>query len=400
MWIRNWYSSKAGKGGARTAAVWLAAGALVLGACGGADTDDPPAGQTSQAPASAPAEDGPEGAEAVSAASQPADTNAETEDGAAEGEPESLSDYLGFDYQDPDAAAAQFAEAERRAQEMIALCMAREGFEYIPVNPANTQGAVQVIGDDSEEYAREYGFGITTWYGSGESDGRAPGTEDDPNQAIQTAMSESEREAYMEALYGPPVADDEGAESFEGEVIFGGGCRGGAYQEVQGQMIRMMQLLGPSLQELGERIQADPRVAAAEEGWSACMADRGYRYETQDEMYTEAFSDFGDRLDEIIGPGGGAVDPFEGWTEEEVEIFLAENSEQAIEDFYEQAQSEARASVDQEALAALQQEERDLASANAECGRDLLAVYDEVWPEYEQGFIDENREQLAQVRDG
>lgn len=398
MWIRNWHPGKAG--GARTAAVWLTAGALALGACGGADTDDPPSSQTSRAAASAPAEQEAEGAEAVSAASEPADTNAEEpEDGAAEGGPESLSDYLGFDFQDPDAAAAQFAEAERRAQEIIALCMAREGFEYIPVNPANTQGAVQVIGDDSEEYAREYGFGITTRYGSEEPDGRGSGTED-PNRAIQAAMSESERAAYMEALYGPPVADDEGAAAFEGEEIFGSGCQGGAYQEVQGRLIRMMQLLGPSLQELGERIQADPRVAEAEEGWSACMADRGYRYETQDEMYTEVFTDFGERLDEIIGPGGGAVDPFEGWTEEEVEIFLAENSEQAIEDFYEQAQSEARAGVDQEALAALQQEERDLATANAECGQDLLAVYDEVWPEYEQGFIDENREQLAQVRDG
>ena len=117
-------------------------------------------------------------------------------------------------------------------------------------------------------------------------------------------------------------------------------------------------------------------------------------------MFASISTDFGGRLDEIIGPDGGAVDPFEGWTEEQVETFLAENSQEEIDDFYEQAQSEARAAVDQEAVAALQQEERDLAAANFECGRDLQDVLEEVWPEYEQGFISENREQLEEVRDG
>ena len=376
----------------RAAAVWLAA-ALAAGACGGGS----PAAETSSGtPAST---ESPSGAEAGAepAGEEPAGAGSEA---AGEDEPESLSDYLGFDIDDPDASAAQFAESERRAQELIALCMAAEGFEYVPVDPAATSFSVQVDDAGTEEYARDYGFGITTWYGREESAGQESAAAD-PNEAIQAAMSESERGAYMEALFGPPATDEEGEEAFDDlEQVFGAGCQGEAYREVQGRLIRMFQLLGPALQDMTERMEADPRVAEASGGWSACMADRGYLYEDQNAMYGEVFEDFGNRLDEIIGPGGGFVDPFEGWTTEEVETFMAENSEQEIEDFYEQARSEARAGVDQDAVAALQQEERDLAVANFECGRELEDVMEEVWPEYERGFIEENREQLGQVRDG
>lgn len=369
----------------RAAALWLAL-ALAAGACGGGSTS---VETTSGDPSSTePPNDAGAGAE-------PAGTEA-----AGEDEPESLSDYLGFSIDDPDAAAVQFEESERRAQELIALCMAAEGFEYVPVDPAGS-GLVQAGFDSgSEEYAREYGFGITTWYGREESDGQESGAAD-PNEPILAAMSESERGAYTEALYGPPAADDEGVEAFDDlDQVFGAGCQGEAYREVQGRLLRMFQLLGPALQDLNERMEADSRVAAASEGWSACMADRGYRYEDQNAMFEVIFQDFGNRLDELVGPDGGFVDPFEDWTREEVETFMAENSEQEIQDFYEQARSEARAGVDQEAVAALQQEERDLAVANFECGQELQDVLEEVWPEYEQGFIEENREQLGQVRDG
>lgn len=374
----------------RAAAVWLAA-ALAAGACGGGS---PGVETSSGTPSSTESQNGTEaGAEPV------VEESAEPE-AAGEDEPESLSDYLGFDIDDPDAAAVQFEESERRAQELIALCMAAEGFEYVPVDPAGSGSVQASFQDGSEEYAREYGFGITTWYGREESDGQESGPAD-PNEAIRAAMSESEQGAYTEALYGPPATDDEGAEALDDpEQVFGAGCQGEAYREVQGRLIRMFQLLGPALEDLTERMDADPRVAEASGGWSACMADRGYRYENQNELYELVFQDFSSRLDEIIGPDRGFVNPFEGWTAEEVETFMAENSEQEIEDFTEQARSEARAGVDQEAVAALQQEERDLAVANVECGRELQDVYQEVWSEYEQGFIEENREQLGQVRDG
>ena len=374
----------------RAAALWLAL-ALAAGACGGGS----PSVETASGDPSSTEPPNDAGAGAEPAGEETAGTEA-----AGEDEPESLSDYLGFSIDDPDAAAVQFEESERRAQELIALCMAGEGFEYVPVDPAGS-GLVQAGFDTgSEEYAREYGFGITTWYGREESDGQESGAAD-PNESIVAAMSESERGAYMEALYGPPAADDEGVEAFDDlDQAFGAGCQGEAYREVQGRLLRMFQLLGPALQDMNERMEADSRVAAASEGWSACMADRGYRYEDQNAMFEVIFQDFGDRLDEIVGPDGGFVDPFEGWTREEVETFMAENSEQEIQDYYEQARSEARAGVDQEAVAALQQEERDLAVADFECGRELQDVLEEVWPEYEQGFIEENREQLGQVRDG
>ena len=146
---------------ARAASVWLTSAALLLGACGGGstgDADDADPGQTSRAEAPAETE-----GTAVDETAATAEAEA-----PGDGEPESLSDYLGFDLEDPDAAAAQFQESERRAQELMALCMGREGFEYVPFT--STAGLQADFQDDSEEYAREYGFGITTWYGREEPD--------------------------------------------------------------------------------------------------------------------------------------------------------------------------------------------------------------------------------------
>ena len=51
-----------------------------------------------------------------------------------------------------------------------------------------------------------------------------------------------------------------------------------------------------------------------------------------------------------------------------------------------------------EALAALQQEEIDLAVADFECRGDYWEVYQEVSEEYEAEFIAENRAILEEIR--
>ena len=373
--------------------------ALVVTACGGSSTGDTGAGETSRE--ETPGGGAEAGGTVTEASTEP---TAQTTEGGADGEPDSLADFLGFDFDDPDALDAQLQENERRAQELIAVCMAREGFEYVPV--ASTAGpdmAVRRLVLDEEEYAREHGFGITTWYGNGEAGEGDSGSTDDPNEAIMATMSDPEREAYLEALFGPAETDDEGIQRRGDVPIFGDageGCRGEAYEEVQGSIRQFIQTLGPALGELNQRVQADLRVEEANQAWSTCMADEGFQYGSLTEVFRYAFVELGQRLDEIVGTAGGAFDPFEGWTDEEVEAFHAERTDEEIDDFVQQARDQAQADIDQEALSALQQEERDLAIANYVCGRDLQKVLDEVFPEYEQEFIDQNRGQLEQLRDG
>ena len=304
-------------------------------------------------------------------------------------EPETFAELLGYDTDDPDAAQASAAADHRRFEEMIARCMADQGFEYVPaIRPVG--GSRPVL--DEEEFARERGFGITTWYGQetmSESD------EDewvDPNTAIFVAMSESERYAYEDALWG---LDEQGTDPDTGEQIIDdsdGGCRGQAYDEVYGFPDEVWQSLGPARDEVFQRVLADPRYLEADRVWSECMADRGYTYAGVKQMSEGIYEDFESRLDEITSPGG-FINPYKELTADEV----AALSEDERNDLIEQAEAEAMANIDQEALSALQQEERDLAVANFECGQKLIEVTEELEREYEGRFIRENREMIDEL---
>lgn len=334
----------------------------------------------------------------------------EGDDASEETEEESTSvaAFFGFDPNDPDAAAANSARLSMRQQELVATCMTNQGFEYVPaVVPIDGQDFVF----DEEEYARERGFGISTstWLTDGGSTsadgvtvefGSAPDQWEDPNQAIVEALSESEREAYNNTLYGEiselefssDLSDSESGPT--DEDLWGGGCMGEAAKEVYGMADEAFRELESLFDELQQRVESDPRVVEASEGWTACMADRGYDYQTVDELWT-GLDEYHNRYNELVN----IPNPFEGWTEEDIEIFFETSSEEAISDFYAQNQSEARQGVDQEALAALQQEEKDLAVANYECGEKQREVTQEVTEEFESQFIAENRDVLEQARD-
>ena len=369
-----------------------AALALALAACGGGSTGGGAPEPADSAPVQAPETPASE-VEASEVEGTPAETGGRDEAGEPEDDgdgeqPETLAEYLGFDLDDPDATAAQAKEMERRMQESTARCMAQEGFEYIPaVDPGSSAFTISGTAFDQEEYVREQGFGITTWYGREET-GQASGAAwVDPNKAIVEAMSESESSAYYEALYGYQTESSEGADQ--------SGCQGKAFQEVYGQMERMFEELGPMLDEMYQRFLADPRYQEATGEWSGCMSDRGYVYDDVEQMYDTVYTDFGRRLDELVG----SSDPFDGWTQEQTEAFYEENSDEEIEDFFQQARIDAREAVDQEALAALQQEEIDLAVANFKCSESFQETVAELQQEYESEFIGKNRGLLDELRE-
>ena len=338
-----------------------------------------------------------------------------SENGAEE---TSVAAFFGFDPNDPDASAAQFARLNMRQQDLVAACMRNQGFEYVPaVPPIDAQDFVF----DEEEYAREQGFGISIEWRGGDS---ILEQWVNPNQAIEEGLSASERNAYQEALYGTPTGlefgsipssglesgddDSASAEEFASaeeleaseveseleESFWGGGCTGEASQEVYGKVDEVYSELEPMFTELQERVESDPRVVEASREWTTCMADRGYDFQTVEELWDRGLEEIRTRHNELIGRS----DPFAGWTEEEVEIFWETSSPEAIDDFYEQHESQTRQDVDQEALAALQQEERDLAVANYECGEKQREIAQEVTQELESKFISENRDTLERAR--
>lgn len=305
-------------------------------------------------------------------------------------EPATLDSFFGFDPNDPDASQEQFRRWEMRQQELIATCMANQGFEYVP---AATPSSIIGVAFDEEQFAREQGFGISTRYDAiDENDPSGQWT--DPNEAIVAAMSESERNAYYEGLYGAETGLEAGAEESDA-TFWGGGCQGGAAQEVFGQAEAIFSELEPLLTDLQERVDADPRMADADQGWTACMSDRGYQYESADDIWNTALDDLQQRYQAIAG----GSDPFAGWSDEEIQEFVANSSPQELDDFYAQFEQQSRQDVDQEALTALQEEEIALAVANYECGEARRQLEQEVRSEYEKEFIQQNRDALLRARD-
>jgi hypothetical protein len=361
---------------------WLALIVLLLvAACGGGNAADPEATGTD------------EGA---------------SEESSSEGE--TMADFFGYGTEDPEAQEAEYREQEARIQESIRQCMAEAGFEYQPVLPP--EGSFMVGEEwDEEEYVRTQGFGITTWYGNEELNEPVPEEEYiDPNQEMLEGMSESESTAWYEALYGTPeqqeeasktVVDPETGEEYMEMTGYGPGCSGEAYEAEYGSMDdtnALWEELQPEMDAMYQQVQADPRIVELDEEWAACMAERGFEYESATAMQESVYTDFQARFDEIVGPNGGYADPFEGWTQEEMDAFFEEKTQEEIDAFFAAAQEEAEQSVDMEALAALQQEEIDLAVADFECRGDYYEVYQEVSEEYEADFIAENRAMLEEIR--
>jgi len=165
----------------------------------------------------------------------------------------------------------------REQQESIAACMSELGFNYTPVPMTVTvQVADPTTGPQQGtlEWAQQWGFGISTdpWSegaGGGTSWGWSPAGED-PNQALVDAMSDAEREAWNEALWGTPQ---------EGEWDpMQAGCQGQA-QAAQWETIQtpsQFEALEAEMNRVWEQTSNDPRMATLNAAWASCLTDAGY----------------------------------------------------------------------------------------------------------------------------
>jgi hypothetical protein len=184
---------------------------------------------------------------------------------------------------------------ERRSEEAIARCMARQGFEYIPdpisftVKPG--PGGSQIISQNNptfpdlppDQFAARYGYGIST--------APAPSQQKDPldrNQAIVEKMSVSERVAYYQALYGTSIQLDSRGDLTNTITSSDDSCEGRAAaafpddpaQQTQAKKVDRVKTSYQSLLDrvsaLNDQELADPRVRAATQTWSSCLAAAGF----------------------------------------------------------------------------------------------------------------------------
>ena len=266
----------------------------------------------------------------------------------------SIEDQLGFDL-------AGIQRRQTKVENLIRDCMKVKGFDYSPIDPAAQRAAL--VGSATlteEDFEKQFGYGITTLY---EQRRREAST--GPNADYRTSLSVNQRPAYDSALYGKNVGTTFATAVDTGDFADLGGCTKEATDQAFGG-VETLTTLQTKLDELDARIEADPRVAAANKAWSACMGEAGYKNLVKPDEVDGVLEE---KLEDIVGP---AIRPGVGGA--------------------------AAADYDKKDLADLQRYEVAIVKADIECEEEHIEkVEEKVRKEYEQTFADENSAFLAGV---
>lgn len=278
-----------------------------------------------------------------------------------------------------DGSEEQQVASAREVEEIVASCMAEQGFEYIPADVDNQFVAGEELEHEwgTKEFAEEFGYGATTDPWGGE---QAPEQEYvDPNQDYVEAMSPEEQEAYWAALWGEPIM----SEDPEAEVEYDwttSGCQGRAqhevYETVEGVDEDEFAALQKDMEELWTGLQDDPRLVEANSEWASCMADAGYSGFATPE---DAQNSIHEKANAVWEDAYADVDYSEATTDEEFA---------AIDEAIQEA-TDAK-------LAEITGEEIETAVADFDCQEKsgLLEVQDTVNRERQQEFIDTHKDLL------
>ncbi len=220
---------------------------------------------------------------------------------------EYMAKAMGYSFgDDQPSQSEQQAEMDRNDREverLVTACMSEQGFDYKP----RTGSSTFVTGDEldvdwgSLEFAETYGFGVTTdpW---GSTDVDEGDSDPDPNQAYVDAMSDTEREAYQEALWGPSTEVDPSADGEQEYDWRSGGCYGAAQHEVyeSGAFAEDSPFRGlqDEISALWETVQSSSEMTALDADWASCMADAGFADQT---IRNEASQSVWEQYDELQG---------------------------------------------------------------------------------------------------
>jgi hypothetical protein len=273
------------------------------------------------------------------------------------------------DYMGPDAVSfdgsrlnvtfgqALSAEArqrqERQFEELVATCMADQGFEYVPYVESDNDSAER---EDPhalplEEFTEQYGYGISTLGDVGTFD-----VVEDPNDALLAGMSAQAVAEWQEALYGDGATE--------------GGCLNAAADEIGDPMVEF-EGLAEDLTLFEDGLGNHPDMVAARQRWSECMEAAGHPGFDNLDMPSNSLWE---RLLELQGWEG------EGDLAGEFEGDLPE--------------------VDDDDLRELQDYEVAVAGADFTCREAHIDdVADDVRDELEAEFVDEHREELDRYRE-
>ena len=171
-----------------------------------------------------------------------------------------------------------------KIEKLVAACMTAEGFDYTPVDQSpDTSVPGYEQGWGTEAWVAEHGYGaFPTAEETRQIDAQI--VAEDPNLEYVAGLSQSEQEAYYEALDSPIPDRDALAAMNEGGDAPAydwttAGCRGEAQHAVTGvdptQSERFEPLVA-AMNALEQDQLSDPAMLPIDAEWSECMADAGY----------------------------------------------------------------------------------------------------------------------------
>jgi hypothetical protein len=251
---------------------------------------------------------------------------------------------------------------QRQAENLIAECMKGQGFQYVPVDPVAQRAAiVGSAGLSQEDFEKQFGYGITTLY-----EQRLAQTGTGANHDIRARLSEADRAAYDRALYGDDPTATIAVALDSGDLTRLGGCSQEATEKIFGGTA-VLQTLQTKLDELDEKVFADPRMAKAIAKWSQCMREAGYSGLSEPDEVDAVLEK---KLEDIVGAPEDRKAPVAGQEPD----------------------------YDKEALTALQGEEVAMVAADIACEKKHLAdIEEEVTAELEKEFREENADLLSKM---
>lgn len=248
-----------------------------------------------------------------------------------------LDKYWSAIYGGEEWTEEQYQDQDRKREELIARCMADEGFEYIPADSTSYSfSAEDTDGPQwgTLEFAEQYGYGMISWPGMEDMSEEPTDEYVDPNQDYVESLSPSEQEAYWSTLYGAPMTeedmelqeeDEEGASYYEYDWTTNG-CWGWADHELNGETSNANFWEDPEFEDMMTALESmyttlyegNADLAALDAEWAACMAESGFdgmttKMAAQDTLYEEynaLYSSGGDD-DEWVEPAKEKVDQFQ-----------------------------------------------------------------------------------------
>lgn len=210
-----------------------------------------------------------------------------------------LSEYYASLYGSGDQK--DFEKQQTKVQELVAVCMAKEGFDYIPTDQSQYSSSVdEGVDRNTKKWVAENGYGMTTQNGNEPAPDPEQEQYVDPNQDYIASLSPTEQTVFYEILYGVSPTEEEMASEDYVYTWENGGCQGAAQNEVQPQPYdnEKYKPLLEKMNTLYEKAQSDPVIAKLDAAWSSCMADAGY----------SSYSKKQDAMDAVIEESNGLYD--------------------------------------------------------------------------------------------